>query len=66
MVILLKKKIIIPDCGNYRFILNKDKKIKSFLKNKTGWITVQSDNPFVNGWYFEFSKNRSVGGDHLF
>ena len=62
----VKKKIIIPDCGNYRFILNKDKKIKSFLKNKTGWITVQSDNPFVNGWYFEFSKNRSVGGDHLF
>ena len=41
-------------------------KNKNFLKNKSGWITAQSDNPFVNGWYFEFSKNGSVGADHLF
>ena len=60
------KEISIPDNGSYRFILNKEKKIKKFLDRKTGWITAQSDNPFVNGWYFEFCKNGSVGGDHLF
>ena len=29
-------------------------------------MTIQSDNPFVNGWYLDISKNGSVGGDHLF
>ncbi len=62
----LIKKICIPDRGNYFFSLNKNKKIKNFLKNNTGWVTVQSDNPFVNGWYLDISKNGSVGADHLF
>jgi len=62
----LKKKLIIPDNGNFYFSLNKNKKIKNFLKEQSGWMTVQSDNPFVNGWYLEFTKNGSVGADHLF
>ena len=41
-------------------------KIKKFLDKKTGWITINSDNPFVNGWYLEISKKGSVGADHLF
>jgi hypothetical protein len=62
----LQKNITIPDKGNYFFSLNKNKRIKDFLKKDTGWITVQSDNPFVNGWYLDISKNGSVGADHLF
>ncbi len=63
----LSKKIIIRDNGNYFFDLNKHTRIRNFLgKNMPGWITVQSDNPFVNGWYLEISKNGSIGADHLF
>ena len=36
------------------------------MNNKTGWVTIQSDNPFVDGWYFNFGKNGVVGADHLF
>ncbi len=62
----LSKKIKINDNGSYWFSLTHEKKIKKFLKNKSGWVTIQSDNPFVTGWYFEISKNNSVGADHLF
>lgn len=62
----IQKNISIPDKGNYFFCLNRNKKIKDFLKNNSGWITIQSDNPFVNGWYLDISKNGSVGADHLF
>ena len=62
----MSKKVIIPKNGNYFFCLNKQIKIKDFLRKNTGWMTIQSDNPFVNGWYLDISKNGSVGGDHLF
>ena len=29
-------------------------------------MTIESDNPFINGWYLDISKNGSVGADHLF
>jgi len=62
----IKKKITIPGNGNYFFNLNKQKKIKDFLKKNSGWMTIESDNPFINGWYLDISKNGSVGADHLF
>ena len=63
----LSKKILLKDNGNYFFDLNKHSRIRNFLgKNVPGWVTVQSDNPFVNGWYLEISKNGSIGADHLF
>ena len=62
----MKKIIKIKDNGSYWFDLKKNKKIKKFLKNKTGWITIQSDNPFVNGWYIEKSNDGIIGADHLF
>ena len=45
---------------------NKKKKIKKFLRKKSGWVTAQCDNPNINGWYFEIMENKSVGADHLF
>ena len=47
-------------------ILTKIKRFKNFLKNKTGWVTIQSDNPFVNGWYVEKSNAGFIGADHFF
>lgn len=62
----IQKKIIINNNGTYWFYLKKNQKIKKFLRRKTGWVTIQSNNPFVNGWYIEKSKYGFVGADHLF
>ena len=62
----IERKITINNNGSYWFYLKDDKKILNFLKSKSGWVTIQSDNPFVNGWYFELSNSGIVGADHLF
>ena len=62
----IQKKITLNNNGSYWFDLNKHKKIKKFFKKSTGWVTIQSDNPFVNGWYVERSNYGFVGADHLF
>ena len=62
----IERKVSIKDNGSYWYHLNDDKKILNFLKTKSGWVTIQSDNPFVNGWYFELSNSGIVGADHLF
>ena len=62
----VKKKITIRDNGFYWFKLNKNKTIKSFLKSHPGWVTVDSDNPFVDGFYFEDNENGIFGADHIF
>ena len=60
----LKKKI--NDNGIFCFDLNKDKKMKKFLASKSGWVTIESDNPFVNGFYIEDMNSGIIGGDHIF
>ncbi len=62
---LVRKKII-NDNGIFWFDLNKDKKVKKFLSSKSGWITIESDNPFVNGFYIEDMNSGVIGGDHIF
>lgn len=46
-------------------ILYDDKLIEKF-NDETIWITVISDNPFVNAWYFTVNQSGVVGGDHSF
>ena len=60
----INEKIKIPANGQKRIYINS--KIKQFLKNKSGWLTVKSDNPFVKAWYFEFNESGIFGGDHSF
>lgn len=43
-----------------------DEELRVFFENKSGWLSVASDNPYVNGWYFDFSENGAVAGDHVF
>jgi hypothetical protein len=41
--------------------------LKDFFGSGTGWITISSDNPFVNAWYFDFNYETGVvAGDHSF
>ena len=62
----LKKEIVIPANTEYRFELDKNDDVKSFLGNNNGWLTIKSDNPFVHGYYFNFHSSGSVAGDHWF
>lgn len=43
-----------------------DAKLKNFLKNTTGWCTIQSDNPYITAFYFTRNSNGIIGGDHSF
>lgn len=62
----LARRLKIPSNGNLFLTFDKDKSIKKFLKNKTGWVTFESNSPFLNGFYFDIKNNKSVAGDHLF
>lgn len=62
----IKRVIKLNDNASYCFDLNNDKLIKKFLKQKTGWVTIVSDNPYINGFYFEENKKNNIGADHFF
>lgn len=62
----IKKSLKLKDNGSYCFELNKNIIIKNFLNKKTGWITIESDNPYINGYYFEDNGNGVIGADHFF
>ena len=62
----IERKFKLNDNGNTFLSFKNDDEIRKFLKNKTGLVTFQSDNPFVNGFYFENRNNGFIGGDHLF
>jgi hypothetical protein len=44
----------------------KDNDVNAFFSNDAGWMTVHADNPFVNGWYFDFHASGAVAADHIF
>ncbi len=52
--------------GQHTIEILKDPELQQFLQNQTGWVTCIADNPFVNGWYFDFQKSGVVAGDHSF
>lgn len=62
----IKQNLQLKDNGSYCFELNKNIIIKNFLNKKTGWITIESDNPYINGYYFEDNGTNVIGADHLF
>tara|TARA_B110000971_G_scaffold205238_1_gene227502 strand:+ start:3723 stop:5249 length:1527 start_codon:yes stop_codon:yes gene_type:complete len=62
----ITKKIKLYDNGTFLFNLNKNKKIKNFLKNKSGWVTIVGDSPYLTGFYFQDNSCNLVSGDHFF
>ncbi len=47
------------------FRITPDEKLIEFLKDD-GWITLKSDNPNIQGFYFNFYSTGAVAGDHFF
>ena len=57
---------VIPANGLHFVDTQSDSELVSFLGGVPGWVTIESDNPFVNAWYFEVSDKGLVGADHSF
>ena len=62
----IEKSIIIPPNGDFRFDMEKNPDGKSFLNDSDGWITIKSNNPNIQGFYFNFYDSGSIAGDHFF
>jgi hypothetical protein len=53
--------------SQYRFSVKKFNDLSDFFGECSGWVTISSDNPFVNAWYFDFNYETGVvAGDHSF
>ena len=39
---------------------------KNFFLRKNYWFTIESDNPFLSGYFVNFNKNGLVGAEHFF
>jgi hypothetical protein len=63
---ILKREITIKANAIEVICPEEDNEIKEFFANGTGWVTADSDNPFLNGWYFDFHENGAVAADHIF
>ena len=62
----IKRNIVLKPNQILQIELKNDLELQNFLNNKSGWMTMASDNPHVFGWYFEFHTSGSVAGDHFF
>jgi hypothetical protein len=63
---IISRELIIPANGYKKIDLSTDQELTAFFNNKSGWVTAQSDNPFLNGYYFDFFDNGAVCADHIF
>ncbi len=43
-----------------------DLELKEFLNGQIGWITIQTNNPYLSLFYFSENASGSIGGDHGF
>jgi hypothetical protein len=59
----ISKNISLNPYEEYR--ITPDKKLKEFLEDD-GWITIKSDNPNIQGFYFNFYPSGTVAADHFF
>ena len=62
----LIRKIVLPPNGSAIIERDHDEELKTFLGEKTGWLTVVANNPYVITYYFTENPAGFVGGDHGF
>lgn len=62
----ISREVKIPANGSLKIDLGKDGELNNFFNEKSGWMTAQSDSPFLNGYYFDFFESGAVGADHIF
>ena len=40
--------------------------LKTIIENEPIWVTIEADNPNIQGFQFNFHESGSVAGDHFF
>jgi len=60
----LTKKLLLKPNSEKRISIH-DYELDNFIKTE-GWVTIKADNPYIQGFYFNFNKSGSVSGDHFF
>ena len=60
----ISREITLGPNEEHRILLNDDE-LKEFFQDD-GWVTIKSDNPHIQGFYFTFYPSGAVSGDHFF
>jgi hypothetical protein len=63
---IMQRELTIPPNGIAKLELTKDSELADFFNGQSGWVAAQSNNPFLNGYYFDFFENGAVCADHVF
>ncbi|SFC75553.1 hypothetical protein [Spirosoma endophyticum] len=63
---VIERTCVVPPNGLYTIRLSDDDELRQFFGDDSGWLTARADNPFLNGYYFDFHPNGAVAADHLF
>ena len=58
----LERKILLPANSEFRLDVSSDDELKSLTQDGPAWITIEADNPNMQGYYFNFNKS----GNHKF
>ena len=62
----IEKSIFLPPYGEFRLDSLEDDQVNALLQDGPAWITIEADNPNIQGFYFNFRQSGSVAGDHFF
>ena len=62
----IEKNIVLPPYGEFRLDTIENSEIKSLLQDGIVWITIEANNPNIQGFYFNFNQSGAVAGDHFF
>ncbi|MBK6951037.1 MAG: hypothetical protein IPH24_03040 [Crocinitomicaceae bacterium] len=63
---ILKRKVMIPANGMIQLNAMKDSELKEFFGGESGWVTMQTTNPYIYGYDFDFFESGAVAADHIF
>lgn len=62
----MEREYLVEAFGQVRIGVKSDRELLTFFGGRPGWITMESTNPRVNAWYFDFGPDGTVAGDHGF
>ena len=62
----LEKKILLSANSEYRINTTTIPDLKTIIENEPIWVTIEADNPNIQGFQFNFHESGSVAGDHFF
>ena len=62
----IERTLTVKPNGEAHVNMDSDSELREFFGSETGWVAAQADNPFLNGFYFDFNTSGAVAADHIF